>query len=88
MNDVKPGWASSEFYTTILTLVGSLLVTLFGVPKAEADNLVQAFLGAVVAVSSLLASGLVVWNYIIKRTELKLQAMKNEVQIKALQRGG
>ncbi len=85
--EIRPGWQSTEFLATILTLIASVLVTLFGVPKAEADNLVQAILGAVVAVTSLFSAGLAVWKYIGSRTELKMKSMETDAQIQALRRG-
>ena len=76
MSEINPGWKSSEFWVTALTLVGTILGTIFGVPKVESDNLIHAITSAVIAITALLASGVNVWKYISSRTALKAEAMK------------
>ena len=68
---IKPGWKSSEWWTTMATILVSLLVALGLVPQADASG-VQGHLAAMVAAAfAFVASALAVATYLVTRFKLK-----------------
>ena len=75
MNDIKPGWQSTEFIVSMLSLAVTVLVIVFHVPKEQAQGLSDAIMAAVPVVAAVLTQGLILWRYITGRQELKRLAM-------------
>lgn len=71
---VKPGVKTSEFYIALVFVIG-LVAKLFGldVSEAEAGSLVYAGL-------TIAGAGAVIWNYISKRSQVKTDVAKLELE--------
>lgn len=67
---VKPGWQTTEFWTSILAPIISALLAYFGVHIISADQLVQILAPLAVA----LASGIASHGYATSRATVKAAA--------------
>lgn len=67
MDNMTPGWKTTEFYVTIFASLVTVLVLVFGLPKVEGDNLVKAVTEAIPLVVAVVAQALVVLGYITGR---------------------
>jgi hypothetical protein len=70
----KPGILTSEFWTTVVTVVGNLLMalTVIGWVNSDDANTLSAAISAMVtAAGALITNGLVIWKYIQGRFLLK-----------------
>lgn len=68
---MKPGYQTTEFWTTAATNLMGFLVVIGAVSSGDATSLTQAITTSVTAIATLAANGYVVANYIKSRTELK-----------------
>lgn len=67
---VKPGWQTTEWWTTLLAPIVSALLTALGVHVITADQLVQVLAPLAVA----LASGIAAHGYATSRATVKAAA--------------
>lgn len=77
MNDVKPGWKTTEFWITLLGQVLALLVALGVVQTSDAGLLGNALSNSITAIATLLANALIVVNYVRGRAHLKATQLEN-----------
>jgi hypothetical protein len=76
---MKPGWQTTEFWTTVFTQVLSLAVLLGFVTAGDSSLLEDAVSKAITAVATLVTNGLVIWRYIESRVRLKTRAAQPAV---------
>lgn len=68
---IKPGWQTTEFWTTMVTQGISVLVIVGLVNSSESSTLADSLTKMVTALFSLLVSGSTVLNYIKARVAVK-----------------
>ena len=70
---MKPGYLTTEFWTAAASQLLSLLVILGVITGADRTTLEGALTASITAVGTLVASAVVVWQYIASRTTIKTQ---------------
>jgi hypothetical protein len=76
--DTKPGWMTTEFWTSVATLGANLIGALVIIGKilpADAPELTKSITTGVVSLGAFLASAWTVVNYIKSRLEVKRAAL-------------
>lgn len=68
---IKPGWQTTEFWTTMVTQGISVLVIVGLVNSSESSTLADSLTKMITALFSLLVSGSTVLNYIKARVAVK-----------------
>lgn len=68
---IKPGWQTTEFWTTMVTQGISVLVIVGLVNSSESSTLADSLTKMVTAIFSLLVSSSTVLNYIKARVAVK-----------------
>lgn len=71
MQPQKPGWQTSEFAATVVTVLFSILIATGVLKPADAPELKDATSRAIEHGAALIASAATVWRYIASRTALK-----------------
>ena len=74
---MKPGWQTTEFWTTIITQALSLAVLLGFVSAGDSTMLQDAASKALAAVATLVTNALVIWRYIESRVKLKTRSTES-----------
>src|SRR5262249_43827694 len=74
MNDLKPGYQTTEFWSTLVGQVLGMLTVLGIVHASDAGALGQALSAGIIAFTNLI----VVWKYIAGRTDLKKDLLRPE----------
>ena len=80
----KPGFLSSEFATSIGTVLASVVAVFVALGKINADqgaSLTANITAGIVALGGLLASGAMVWKFISGRTEVKAKAEEVKIAV-------
>lgn len=72
----KPGWRTSEFWTTVGAQALALAVALGVITKADSDTLGGALTEVVAAAFALISNALIVVNYVHGRIALKREVAK------------
>ena len=71
MNNVKPGWQTTEFWATAAVVIGSILLAVLSPDHAETVGGYAEKAGGWLGTASLIAGGLATVAYTISRTLLK-----------------
>lgn len=79
MDDVKPGWQTTEWWTTMAGKIAALVVALVALSGGKPED--QQALGAgstaaVVGVGAIVAFAVLGWSYVRGRTAVKVAALK------------
>lgn len=80
---VKPGYLTTEFWTTLATFVGNLIVVLTVLGRLspeQAKKLTESANVLWTVLPVLLANAWMLWNYVTNRTVIKQTAQKIEMQ--------
>lgn len=72
MNEIKPGYKTTELYTTIIGVIALVLVALGIVSQADADTLTGAVLEIVAAVGVIYGIASQVREYVFGRNAQKM----------------
>lgn len=70
----KPGWKTSEFAAvgvTVVTNLIAILVVMGLVPAGDQSGLTQALAGIISGAVAIISNGVIVWQYVRSRTEVK-----------------
>lgn len=76
MDNVTPGYATTEFWAMIAAKVGGfvfVLVLLGFVPATDQDSLTKTVAALVLGVGAIVTNGLMVWRYIAARQAIKME---------------
>ena len=80
MENVKPGYKTTEFIGVLVTAITSILTVLSAlgvIGTDEANALKEPLASAVTAVGALIVNGVVLWKYIESRSIVKASALEN-----------
>ena len=72
MNELKPGYKTTEFWLTVAVQILPMLVIFNVLSQPEADTLSQSIQQAVQAVAALATALAPIWRYIESRKAVKL----------------
>jgi hypothetical protein len=81
--EIKPGYLTTEFWTTLAGLVGNVIVVLTIVGRLtpeQAKQLNAAFSDLYTTIPVLLTNTWILWHYISSRTSLKQAVAATELQ--------
>lgn len=81
---LDPGSGTSEFKAMLAGLLVTLMVALFGVPRDAAQSFADAVKGMIPAVTALVVTGGVVWQYVAGRLGLKTAAIQQASSFRAM----
>ena len=73
MNEIKSGWKTSEFWTTLVVQGVSLAVIMGVINHSDSANITDSLTKMITAAFTLLISGATAMAYIKSRLELKKQ---------------
>ena len=79
MEPQRPGWQTSEFWSTVgsqLTSLTGLLVMLNIIGEDAKESISSAVVAVAIAVGALIQAVLPLWKFIQSRTEVKVAAAK------------
>lgn len=71
-NEVKPGWQTTEFWTTIFSQIIGIAVILRVVPETDAAVLSDQVVSVVQGVFAIVATVGSLWLYVVSRTRVKV----------------
>ena len=72
MNELKPGYKTTEFWLTVAIQILPMLVIFNVLSQPEADTLSQSIQQAVQAIAALITALAPIWRYIESRKAVKL----------------
>lgn len=72
MNELKPGWKTSELYATIIGVIAMVLVALGVISQADADTLAGAVLEIAAAIGTITGIVYQVREYVYGRNAQKM----------------
>lgn len=81
--EVKPGYITTEFWTTLAALVGNVIVvlTVLGrISPEQAKQLSSAFTDLYTTIPLLLTNAWMLWHYVSSRTSLKQTVANADIQ--------
>jgi murein DD-endopeptidase MepM/ murein hydrolase activator NlpD len=76
MEEIKPGWQSTEFWATLATAIVGILALAGKIDPADSDDLIKAIIAIAGGVITIITSV----TYVISRSQLKKESMKLESQ--------
>lgn len=79
MEDVTPGWRTTEFWTALISQAVAVLVLIGVITGDDAQTLEAALVQIAIAALAIAGAAAVVWQYIKSRTEVKTAAIETEV---------